>query len=428
MIKFRFPLIEIFRNRGTIETAKPMPKFRDLKTIRSFGNKLNTAILARAISGHYSSLQFHRLRIVRPVLINRILPLLAAMASIFCVMVTPAQPRELTGNVTENLTEELGFPLYVNGPELASPKAVIVAIHGATLHGRAFDTFSKAVAKRGYLVIAGDMRGFGDWIHGKPRGEYPRHVLYKWSESDLRHLLAKLRELYPEKPIYLVGESVGANMAVRLLAGDPYCAEGAILSSPAVKQRVFINSTLVKQFFTVMVKPKTQLSVEPFIQKRISENPLITQERLNDPLGRNQMNVGELFKTRWFNKESIERAPLYPRKAPILVMEGAEDQLFCPEDVHKLMSDLPSVDKELLWLKGKGHINLETKYLDPGVVDIVVEWLDKKTATTAAMTSAQSTVSPGPTGETHPATSQLPDRTNEDSHLQAKATTTSTAE
>ncbi len=423
MIKFKLS-VENLSNRGSIEIHTKVRADRNaghhLLTSDSDCKEFNNMSPNRLLVLPAQDYDSHRLRMNNTVngrLIYRALNtgVIAALIIVLMMMsALPAMSKELTGNVREDLTEELGFPLYVHGPDSKAPKAVVVAIHGATLHGRAFDTLSKELSKHDYMVIAGDMRGFGDWIHGKARGPFPHHVLYKWSEADLRRLLSKLRELYPEKPIYLVGESVGANMAVRLLAGDPYCAEGAILSSPAVHQRMFIDTTVVKQFLTVMVNPKAQLSVEPFIRKRISEKPEITLERLNDPLGRNKMNVGELFKTRWFNKESIARAPFYPSSVPILVMEGSEDKLFHPEDVNKLMADLPAKDKELLWLKGKGHINLETKFLDPEVVNLVVGWLDKKTAITASLTGSSTTTS-APAAESAPAA-----QSSHESHLQAK--------
>lgn len=359
-----------------------MIKFRQ-PFIKSCTIRDKSADKATRVDGYLETVVFRTRSIMRrPRLAQIMLTAAALLAS-----TSSLEAKELVGNVSDDLSQEMGFPLYSQGPQNLNPKAVVVAIHGATLHGRSFTDLSKELSQRGYMVIAGDMRGFGAWYHGPPRGEYSKHVLYKWSEADLRRLLSKVREIYPEKPIFLMGESVGANMAVRLLAGDPYCAEGAILSSPAVKQRLFFGPTVVKQFLTIMVKPSAQLSVEPFIKSRISESEKITQERLNDPLARNKLNVGELFKTRWFNKESIERAPQFPRKTPVLVLEGTEDKLFDAKDVHQLMADLPSQDKELLWLEGKGHINLETKYLDPFVVNLIGSWLDKKTS---AVLSAQS--------------------------------------
>lgn len=286
---------------------------------------------------------------------------------------------ELEARLVDNLSKDINCPIY-SWSNTSSPHAVIVAIHGATLHGRSYSTLAESLSKKGYAVFAPDMRGFGSWYHDDhPGEEFPKHVLYKRSERDLKALLSKLREIYPRKPIYLMGESVGANMAIRLLALDEQCADGMILSSPAIKQRYFFGPSVLKQIATVFFwNPKAQLDITPFLRSRVSESPEITDERVNDSLARNKMNAGELFKTRWFNKDSIRLVPALPENKPVLVLEGAEDRLFDALDIHTLMSDLPMTDKKLELLQGQGHIHLETKYLKPTTEEIVSNWLAEK--------------------------------------------------
>lgn len=290
------------------------------------------------------------------------------------------------------LSCQLGFPVYSWRPqEVSEAKAIVVALHGATLHGRSFETLGKVLAERNYLVFAGDMRGFGAWNDEleAPNVPNPKHIIYKQSQADVLNLLEKLRGIYPDKPIYLMGESVGANMALSLLAIEPFCADGAILSSPAIKQRYFFGPTIIKQFLTVMFKPSAQLSVEPYIKSRISHNGAITQERLSDPLSRNFMNVGELFKTRWFNKSAFKLLCCVPEHIGILILEGRKDQLFDSDDVENLMAQLKTRQKELQYLPDKGHINLETRYLDTAVISKVSSWLDTASRAQSKVTTAK---------------------------------------
>lgn len=293
---------------------------------------------------------------------------------------TPQLP-PLQARLVDNMSSELGFPLYTWSTN-SDPSALVVAIHGATLHGRSYTTIAEKLSKKGYAVFAPDMRGFGSWYHDEhPEDAEAKSILYRRSENDLQKLLAKLREQYPSKPIYLMGESVGANMAVRLLAIDGTCADGLILSSPAIKQRLFFGPSVLKQIITVFfINPTAQLDITPFIKSRVSESPEITEERVTDELGRNKMNAGELFKTRWFNKVSMEMAPVLPSHVPILIIEGSIDKLFHAKDIQSLMAELPMTDKKLHLLNGKGHIHLETKYLKPEVENVVSDWLADKSS------------------------------------------------
>lgn len=286
---------------------------------------------------------------------------------------------ELEARLVDNLSKEINCPVY-SWSNTSSPHAVVVAIHGATLHGRSYTTLAESLSNKGYAVFAPDMRGFGSWYHDEhPGEEFPKHVLYRRSERDLKMLLTKLREIYPRKPIYLMGESVGANMAIRLLALDENCADGMILSSPAIKQRYFFGPSVFKQIVTVFFwNPKAQLDITPFLKSRVSESPEITDERVNDSLARNRMNAGELFKTRWFNKDSLLLVPALPENKPVLVLEGANDKLFDAADIHNLMNEIPATDKKLEFMQGQGHIHLETKFLKPQVEEVVSNWLQEK--------------------------------------------------
>lgn len=309
---------------------------------------------------------------------GRLTNIMLAAAILLGSLSAPSFAKEYEGAIVDNLGQELGFPLYSWQP-VTAPQAVILAIHGATLHGRSYTAIAKHLSQKGYAVYAPDLRGFGAWYHNTD-DDIAKHVLYRQSESDLKNLLAKLHELYPGKPVFIMGESVGANFAVKLLAGDPKCADGMIMSSPAVKQRFFFGPTIMAQIFTVFFwKPSAQLDISPFIRSRVSESKEITEERLNDPLGRNKLNVGELFKTRWFNKECLTFLPQVPNRAAVLVLEGSQDKLFRADDINNLMAQMPCADKTLHLFKKTGHINLETQYLQPEVEAVVDEWLAEKT-------------------------------------------------
>ncbi|MBY0356824.1 MAG: lysophospholipase [Candidatus Obscuribacterales bacterium] len=321
--------------------------------------------------------------------------LIACQLALLILFSPAALAQDLEAKLTDDISTELGIPIYSwASRRQADPKAIIVALHGATLHARSYSAISRQLSELDYAVFATDMRGFGSWYKGHDDPKDPsRRILYRPSESDLKALLAKLRQLYPSKPIFLMGESVGANMAVRLVANNPDSADGMILSSPGIKQRFFVGPTVVAQVLTIMFKPRTQLSIEPFLRSRVSENPQIADERISDPLARNRMNIGELVKTRWFNKESLRFLPMIPEHMPVLVLEGTKDKLFEPKDIEKVMDQLSSHDKTLHWLKNKGHIHLETVYLEPEVVKVVSDWLADKTVQLAKRHTPENKVS-----------------------------------
>jgi len=115
------------------------------------------------------------------------------------------------------------------GPEVEKPKAVILALHGFNDHAGGLSLPGRGLARRGYAVYAYDQRGFG---HDPAAG------IWAGSDAmiaDLKTATSLLRAKYPDRPLYLLGESMGA--AVIMAAAttpDPPQADGFILESPAI--------------------------------------------------------------------------------------------------------------------------------------------------------------------------------------------------
>ncbi len=126
-------------------------------------------------------------------------------------------------------------------------KAVILALHGFNDYSRAFAAPAKLWAADGIATYAYDQRGFG---------AAPERGLWA-SEGQLTvdAIVASriLRRLYPGRPLYLLGESMGGAVAILAASGAmhgvipgpdglPHAAvDGVILSAPAVWGRATMD-------------------------------------------------------------------------------------------------------------------------------------------------------------------------------------------
>lgn len=110
-----------------------------------------------------------------------------------------------------------------------APRAVILAVHGFNDYGNAFAGFGAFAADQGIAVHAYDQRGFG---------ANPAAGLWPGTQaliSDLEFERARVGELYPDRPVYLLGESMGAAVIMAAMArGAVLDADGVILTAPAV--------------------------------------------------------------------------------------------------------------------------------------------------------------------------------------------------
>jgi alpha-beta hydrolase superfamily lysophospholipase len=106
---------------------------------------------------------------------------------------------------------------------------VILALHGFNDHSGGLALPGHGLARRGYAVYAYDQRGFG---------KDPEAGIWAGSDqmiADLKTATRLLHAKYPDRPLYLLGESMGAAVIMAAeLTPDPPRADGIILESPAI--------------------------------------------------------------------------------------------------------------------------------------------------------------------------------------------------
>ena len=112
------------------------------------------------------------------------------------------------------------------------PRAVIIALHGFNDYSRFFDKPGEYFSKQGIACFAYDQRGFG---------MAPKRGLWAGGEAythDLQALVKLIKQRYPKRPIYLLGESMGGAIVMTSMnqADMPEVA-GIILAAPALWAR-----------------------------------------------------------------------------------------------------------------------------------------------------------------------------------------------
>lgn len=113
--------------------------------------------------------------------------------------------------------------------DAAGPKAVILALHGFNDYSNAFQAFAEFCTERNIAIHAYDQRSFGATSN---RGIWPG---VEPLVTDLHDAAARLRGIYGDTPIYVLGESMGGAVTILAATDDrPLDADGLILTAPAV--------------------------------------------------------------------------------------------------------------------------------------------------------------------------------------------------
>lgn len=109
-------------------------------------------------------------------------------------------------------------------------RALFHICHGLNGHMELYDGFARFLAAKGFLVFGQDMLGHG------LSAEYDEDLGYfaplrgdDYVLADILMLSRTIRESYPEKPLFLLGQGMGSYFVRRYLFTWPDEAEGAVL-------------------------------------------------------------------------------------------------------------------------------------------------------------------------------------------------------
>ncbi len=149
-------------------------------------------------------------------------------------MIYPPGANNNAAHLGENifLTEDgASLPLRHWLPK-AEPHAVMIALHGFNDYSRFFDSPGEYFSKQGIACFAYDQRGFG---------AAPQRGLWAGGEAytkDLQDLVRLVKQRYPKRPVYLLGESMGGAVVITAM-GQTEMPEvaGVILAAPALWAR-----------------------------------------------------------------------------------------------------------------------------------------------------------------------------------------------
>ncbi len=248
-------------------------------------------------------------------------------------------------------------------------KCLVVCIHGLSLNHNAFSQFAHNISKSGIGVISFDIRGFGSYRNDPA---YQR-IDFDAIINDIKRILANLRPDYPDIPIYLLGESMGGAIALRVGAVAPNLVDGIVSSVPA-GDRYRSSQTDLYVAWRLLTKPNKQFNIGSRIVDQATQKPSLREEWQNDPRTRLQLSAVELLKFNQFMRENIKFAHQLKQR-PTIIYQGYSDKLVKPTGTFDLYRAIASKDKDLVIVGHAEHLIFEEGQYDPSVVNGLKGWI-----------------------------------------------------
>jgi acylglycerol lipase len=294
-----------------------------------------------------------------------------------------------------------GLTLYSQWwkPKQAEPKAVVILLHGTAAHIGAYSPWAEYLTSQGYALFAFDMRGWG-----QSQG-FGRRAFVRSQEDyvdDLKPAFAEVQRLYPSKPIYLQGESLGAGVALLASIRGGFPIKGLILNAPPVYVNLKVGPRLPDWVATPglwavglvgRVAPNAPLYpmqkdfALSFIWDRAIFDDFSHQMIKVDP-NFTHSSIAASYITALVRGAANIRANAEKVKEPFILLQGDKDYLISTKSSAKvLMENTSSTDKTRKVYPGMSHCTLHDTGRGAVWADIV-SWLDARVPATAESAEA----------------------------------------
>lgn len=235
------------------------------------------------------------------------------------------------------------------GPSADETKeTVIIAVHGMNDYAGAFKAAGDWWRRQGVTVYAYDQRGFGR----SPRsGIWPAHDVMR---KDLKTAVKVARQLHPGARVAVVGESMGASVAITAFADDdPPEADVLILSGPGLRGWGALPWVYSVSLWTsAHVRPDWVVVPPKGVRITPTDNNEKLREMWYDPLVQKTNRIDSVFGVVSIMEEADAKIARLPRKVPTLLLYGARDEVIPPNGVERAAKKLPGHVRTAYYARG----------------------------------------------------------------------------
>ncbi|HDT13042.1 MAG TPA: alpha/beta fold hydrolase [Candidatus Aminicenantes bacterium] len=257
-------------------------------------------------------------------------------------------------------------------PDAASPRAVLLLVHGLGAHSGRWTFLAEYFAGRGYASYAIELRGFGRTPE-RPRGHVRSFEV--WGR-DIMALRDELGRDFPDRKVFLVGESMGGLIAYDLAGRYPDRFDGTVLMAPAFRNGLtFPLGAYVKVALLSPFKPAHMIDL-PFTSEMATRDADYAAAMNADP---DELRAASLKLMAGFLPLQARAGRMAKRfRSPALFLIPGVDHLVDERAARRIFGRLGAADKTLVEYPEMFH----ALYIDLGrekVFRDMLGWLEERT-------------------------------------------------
>ncbi len=247
----------------------------------------------------------------------------------------------------------------------------LVLMHGLGAHSGWFIDMGNELNKRGLAIYAVDHRGFGR--SGGPRGHVRQGAIYV---RDLTTFLAEVKRQRPDRPLFILGHSMGGIFALHLAVEDARSGAnriaGMILMNPWIADTAKVSPLTVLGLLAGGAMGSTRRFKTGDDTTIMTLNPEATTMLKADTYWVREETASFLFQITNMRMAALGQARKI--RIPALIIQAEEDRSVVAAASKKAYDALASADKTWKTYPGYAHdseLEAERTLLD----DDIAQWV-----------------------------------------------------
>jgi len=250
-----------------------------------------------------------------------------------------------------------------------TPRAVVVNLHGLGDHSGLYPTVVDFMVARELVVQTFDLRG-----NGRSAGQ--RGYVERWDQylDDLARFLALVEQDDPERPRFLVGNSLGGLIALEYALRSAVGLRGVVTVSAPLGELGVPRPLLALGRVMSRVWPRFSLETGMDLSG-LARDPTVAEQILADPLFHRRGTAR--LSTEVTGSIARVQAGAASFQVSLLVLHGSDDRMVPPAGSRLFAARAGAPDKHLIEYPG-GYHALFADFGREQVLADVAEWIEAR--------------------------------------------------
>jgi alpha-beta hydrolase superfamily lysophospholipase len=266
-----------------------------------------------------------------------------------------------------------GISIFVHAWVPNNPQRILICVQGLGGHGGYYRELAYQVALKGSIVVAPDLRGHG---HSEGvRGDIDRFDRYV---MDVDVAVTWAITMWPDTPIFVLGESMGASIAIQYIARGLYLTDhfpftGLVFISPVFSSAIRPTFSEVLHFMrSLLIAPMHPTIAVTGREELGCRDPAFNALLRADPLFVRMVSARFLIRLTmwlWQSKRKARKINL-----PLLVLLGGRDYIARRSGTSAFLRSVAAREQRIVTFPQAYHCLLRDPDT-PDVVGLLNTWL-----------------------------------------------------